>query len=338
MLLLKTYTKPDLSAFNRIQKFVECHCDNNFFQSVYAFNIFFEAKNHSPIYLTVEKNGELMGVLLAVIIKNGGFIKGFFSGRCVVWGGPLANNNDPDAINLLLQNLNTQIKNKAIYTQFRNNKPCSDKLKSIFRRNNYSYSSHLNIIHDLSLPIKEQWHNVHKGRRKNINRAIRQGVIFKKVISKNEFDKAYALIKSTYKRIKLPLADKCLFDTSFAQLIEHGVFKTFVAVYKNKIISTRMVLCYNKTIYDWYAGTDENHLNKYPNDFMPWKIIEWGSLNGYKIFNFGGAGKLNKPYGVRDFKIKYGGTLVEHGRFEKIINKLFYKIGQIGIVALRTIN
>ena len=33
---------------------------------------------------------------------------------------------------------------------------------------------------------------------------------------------------------------------------------------------------------------------------------------------FGGAGKPDKPYGVRDYKLKFGGQLVNWGRFEKV--------------------
>ena len=38
----------------------------------------------------------------------------------------------------------------------------------------------------------------------------------------------------------------------------------------------------------------------------------------YTIFDFGGAGKPNEEYGVRDFKKKYGGKLVNFGRYEKV--------------------
>jgi serine/alanine adding enzyme len=32
------------------------------------------------------------------------------------------------------------------------------------------------------------------------------------------------------------------------------------------------------------------------------------------VMDFGGAGRPNEPYGVRDFKAKYGGRLVDFGR------------------------
>lgn len=52
--------------------------------------------------------------------------------------------------------------------------------------------------------------------------------------------------------------------------------------------------------------------------------IEYGLKNHLKIFDFMGAGKPSEDYGVRDFKGKFGGELVEHGRFIKINNALLF--------------
>ena len=44
-----------------------------------------------------------------------------------------------------------------------------------------------------------------------------------------------------------------------------------------------------------------------------------------------GAGQPNVPYGVRNFKAEFGGTLVEHGRFLCVVNPLLFKIGTLGV-------
>ena len=48
-----------------------------------------------------------------------------------------------------------------------------------------------------------------------------------------------------------------------------------------------------------------------------------------------GAGKPNEAYGVRDFKSKFGGELVEHGRFLYVSNPLFYYLGKKAIKVLK---
>ena len=55
---------------------------------------------------------------------------------------------------------------------------------------------------------------------------------------------------------------------------------------------------------------------------------------GLTEFDFMGAGLKTKPYSVRDFKSQFGGDLVEHGRYLKILNPLIYKVGKIGLNVL----
>jgi lipid II:glycine glycyltransferase (peptidoglycan interpeptide bridge formation enzyme) len=64
-----------------------------------------------------------------------------------------------------------------------------------------------------------------------------------------------------------------------------------------------------------------------------WEILRWGAENGYKVYDFGGAGKPEERSGVRDFKAKFGGQLVSYGRNTKnhspqliMVSKLGYKI------------
>lgn len=104
------------------------------------------------------------------------------------------------------------------------------------------------------------------------------------------------------------------------------------------MIGVRIVLCYKELIYDWFAGADEKYLRYRPNDILPWEVMKWGSLNGYKVFDFGGAGIPNVPYGVRDYKLKFGGELVNFGRFENIHKPILMKIGKFGLRVYKKIN
>lgn len=319
--------------------FVHTHSHNNIFQTLEIREVYLLTKNYEPLIITVsDDNGDILGVLLAIIQKEHNGILGIFSSRSIIIGGPIILNNNPEVLHLLLNKYNEKIRRKVIFSQFRNLREFSLGEKEIFDKNGYKYEPHLDIIHSLTKPIEEQWKSLHSGRRKNIRRAERMGLIFREIQNDTEFEKAYQLVKETYKHIKLPMPDKSLFLVSYRELTGNGIFKVFVAVYDNEIIATRMVLCYNALIYDWYAGASELHLDKYPNDFLPWKVMEWGSKNRYKYFDFGGAGKPGIPYGVRDHKLKFGGELVEFGRYEKINNNLLMNISKLGFVLYKKIH
>ena len=65
--------------------------------------------------------------------------------------------------------------------------------------------------------------------------------------------------------------------------------------------------------------------------------IEYGYEHGLMYFDFMGAGKPGEEYGVREFKAKFGGEMVEYGRFIRINNPLLYKLGTSSLSILKQI-
>jgi len=318
-------------------KMVKSHSQGNIFQSTEMYQVYKETKNYEPVSLAVvNEKDEILAVLLAVIQKEHQGLLGIFSSRSIIIGGPLVKDKNTKVLDFLLSEYNKRINGKAIYSQIRN---IFDQswAKEIYFKHSFEYEAHLDILHDLKIPLEEQFTALHKGRRKNIRRAERSLLVFRQVVDKHEFNISLELIKGTYNRVKLPIPDDSLFRSSFKELYSLGIMKIFVAEYNEQIIGARMVLCYGDLIYDWYAGASEDHLDKYPNDYLPWKIMEWGSENGYLKFDFGGAGKPNVPYGVRDHKLKFGGDLVEFGRYEAVHNHLLLKIGELGLKVYKKI-
>jgi lipid II:glycine glycyltransferase (peptidoglycan interpeptide bridge formation enzyme) len=49
-----------------------------------------------------------------------------------------------------------------------------------------------------------------------------------------------------------------------------------------------------------------------------------------------GAGIPDRPYGVRDFKMEFGGEVVEYGRYLCIRKPVLYKIGKWGVKILKS--
>ena len=51
---------------------------------------------------------------------------------------------------------------------------------------------------------------------------------------------------------------------------------------------------------------------------------------GYKFFDFGGAEKPDVPYGIRDYKIQFGGKLVNYSRYNLVKNPIKMKLAETG--------
>ena len=107
--------------------------------------------------------------------------------------------------------------------------------------------------------------------------------------------------------------------------------------YEGKVISGMMCpILDGKAIYEWYVcGLDENFRECYPSVVATYAAIEYAKEHGLQLFDFMGAGKPDIPYGVRDFKMEFGGELVEYGRYVCVQKPILYKLGKLGIEILR---
>ena len=106
---------------------------------------------------------------------------------------------------------------------------------------------------------------------------------------------------------------------------------------KDEIIGGSVCVAFdNKILYEWFVcGRDGVYKNIFPSTLATWAAIEYAATNKFEKFDMMGAGKPEEGYGVRQFKAKFGGELVEHGRFLYVINPLLYKTGEFAIKMLR---
>jgi len=315
--------------------FVFSHPAGNIFQTQALYKVYAETKNYFPINIAVTdpKSHEIDGVMCGVIIREMGGFLGNFSARSIVQGGPLVTSpSKKDVVRELVSKYDYQASRSSLYTEIRNIYDAQDTLNHI---NNYSYIDHLNFIINLNQSEDGLWGQIHKSRRKNINRAEKAGVVVEEIVSRDRISVFHKLLIETYNNVKVPLADISLFESAFQQLIPKGLAKFFLARHENNYIGARAVLLYKDRIYDWYAGAAAGALSYYPNEYLVWHILKWGIENNYSDFDFGGAGAPDKPYGPREFKRRFGGKLVNYGRYVRPYSKEKIKVAEIGFKVYR---
>lgn len=321
----------DADAIDKAQwkRFVSDHPQGTVFQTPQMFEAYKATTNYKPLVTACFEGNSLMGILLAVVQKEyGGFI-GKFSARSIIWGGPLIKEGNLDIFQSLLDAYDREAKKKAIYSQFRNMTDWT-WATPIYNSCKYLQEDHLNIIINLKKSEDELWKSVHSKRRNEIRRAYKEKLEFSIHQDENTLESGYNILHEVYKYAKLPFPDISLFKNILAQSTDDFGLKIFAAEYNSTIIGAMFALVYKNRIYDWYAGSYRDSRDKYPNDLIPWEVMKWGKLNGYEIFDFGGAGRPGIPYGVRDYKLKYGGQLVNFGRWEKVHQPISMVIAKSG--------
>lgn len=331
---------PTQIKINQWKDFVYSHPKGNTFQTPEMFEIFSKTAGVEPTLIAaIDENNEILGLLVAIIQRERSDVLGFFSSRAVIDGGPIIQDDNIEVLDEIIKGFKVFVKRKVIYTLFRNFGEWTDEEKKVFSKHGFNYREHLNILVDLTKSEDELWQEVHKNRKKEIKNGLRKGVVVKliSIKEKQNIDSPYQIIKNLYDDLKLPLPEKLLFQNSSEILSHDPKMLLFGAYVNDELIGVRFVICYKNDIYDWYAGSIREYLNYRPNDILPWEIFKWGKTNNYSTFDFGGAGDPKKPYGVRDYKLKFGGNLVNYGRFLWINYPMIYFLGTLYLKLIKII-
>jgi hypothetical protein len=283
-------------------------------------------------------NHKIYGGLIGYIsIEKGGILR-YISSRAIIQGGPLfmEETMDSDIIGSLLQSYDASAARYAIYSEIWNLTDHA-RFDRVIKQNNYQFIEHLNFLIDLQQPISAIWDNFGQYRKRNINRSQKKGVSILEVQHFYEIDIFYKLIEETYRRTKIPLAPKTLFTAVFDILASKGYAKFFLAEYQGEFIGARAILMYKGKVHDWYAGSRKDAHFLHPDESLVWHILKWSVANNYGIFDFGGAGRPDEEYGPREFKRRFGGKMVNFGRYRKVYAPIRTKIAEAGFKLYRKI-
>lgn len=292
----------------------------------YAHN---EVIGKSATVLALAESGRLIS-LVVVTFHNEFGLKAFFSRRGIIYGGPLISNNDTKSLDLLLQQLNIIIKSKTIYSEIRNFSDCNN-FKPFFEKRGWEYVPHHNIRIDLSSHDKYSLLNKFQyNRRREIRLSLENGASYLLCNNDDQVREVYKVLKQNYHdRVKLPLPGVDFFLRYF----HTDALKIFAVVHNNEIIGGSFCpVIENRCLFTfYYCGFRDYHKKIFPTHLAILAAMEYCIDKKIPHFDFMGAGKPGVEYGVRKYKMEFGGELVEYGRFMKINKHLLYKIGELGI-------
>ncbi len=300
--------------------FVDGHPAGNIFHSPEMFHVFARAKGHQPTLWAAVDDSEsgqrLLALLLPVYVTLMGGLFRRLTTRAIAYGGVLcaAGPEGEKALAMLLETYKQEAKGRALFTELRNLSDIS-RLQPALCDYGFVYNDHLNYLVDLNRSPEAVLQNIGPRTRKKIRQALRKGEVI--IEEANQYEQAvhcYKLLQKTYAAAQVPLADWPLFEAAFDILHAQGMAKFLLARVDDDYAAASVELIYKDVIYGWYGGMDRAYGDYIPNELLLWHIFEWGAANGYKAYDFGGAGRPDEKYGVRDFKAKFGGQLVGYGR------------------------
>lgn len=343
---MKIFTDNEIDRGNW-SRLVETSATGTWFQSPEAFDFYASMpKLFKPFAIGLEKEGKLRAVCVGYVTVEKSAIKQRMTRRAIIVGGPALADDATDAeVAELMKAVRNQLKGEAIYVETRNFNDYS-RWKEAFAKSAFEYVPHLNFHVDTS-SVETVEANLGKSRKRDIKTSIRDGAqiidLANDINSEFEREKMaheyYEILSNLYKtKVKTPLFPESFFQT----LAKHpdGRF-LLVALPKedgsSEIIGgTVCVAQEGKCLYEWFVcGRDGEWKSIFPSSLATYAGIMYAAEHGMSRFDMMGAGKPDEAYGVRDFKARFGGKEVEHGRFLCVTKPLLYKIGVLGVKILK---
>ncbi len=266
-------------------------------------------------------NDELMAVVVYVIQKESG-IKSFLSKRCIIFSGPLF--NDDNALRVVLIHLE-QFVSGCVYMEIRNGYS-TEPYHPVYRALGWKYLPWLNFIVNTS-DSESMLKRASESRRRQLKKADKMGVIMDNPKDESEVLEFYRILVHLYQtKIKKPLPTYEMFMAYFLQDP-----RSIVLVYhQDKVIGG--ILCpflEGVGMYEFYiAGLDQEYKDCYPSAVATYGAMKQACEMGIPIFDFMGGGSPDEGYGVREFKSRFGGEQVEWGRWLKVRKKAIYQLGK----------
>lgn len=330
MLQLLTYDEIDPSAW---QTLVDSSPYATWFQTKEAYAFYASLPEEmEPFAIGVEEDGHLTGVIVGYITQEKNPIKQLFTCRSIIIGGPLLDEHiSNNALSALLLTAKRITKN-SIYVETRNFHNYSHR-RDLFEDCKFQYQPHLNFqVDTTSVDLVES--RLGKNRKRDIKTSIRDGATVIEHPTIEQVRTYYAMLKHLYTtKIKTPLFSWDFFEKLYA----HSNGRFILVELNGKIIGgTVCVELPERCLYEWFVcGRDGEWKSIFPSSLATYAGIRYAAEHGCSRFDMMGAGKPDEAYGVRDFKARFGGKQVEHGRFLCVRKPLLYRIGKLGVKLLK---
>jgi len=321
------------------RRFVKEHPAGNVFHTPEMFEVFRCTKGHCPELWAAAEDGRVLALLLPVRITLMGGVLRCFSTRAVVYGSVLCapGAEGKQALALLLRTYTREVGGFPLFTELRNLSSL-ETLQPTLNECDFVYEDHLNYLIDLDRPPEEILQSIGRRTSKHIRRGFRRGeVIIEEVKDREQVAACYDLLRKTYQAARIPLADRSLFEAAFALLYPKGMVRFTLASVGQAPVAVSVELLYKDVVYGWAGGMDRDYSSYMPNELLMWHILEWGAENGYRVYDFGGAGKPDEEYGPREFKAKFGGDLVCYGRNTYVHSQARLMLSKLGYVIYRAL-
>lgn len=256
------------------------------------------------------------------------------SSRSIWFAEPICNDDEvgQEALSALVARHDREVGRKVLFSEIRPLLQAGTE-RQVLVDAGYEPYDYLNYVVDLSDGEEALWSRLSKSCRKQIKKCESKGVTLERASGDDAIEQMYACVQTSYERSAIPLAGAELFLAAVQEFDAKQV-DIRLAKFHGNVVASGITLKYQDRVFAWYGGA-ERVVGLSPFSLLTWDEIKCGSREGFRLYDFGGAGIPDRPYGPREFKSKFGGELVNYGRYRKANSKIAFAAAESAFKLLK---
>lgn len=271
---------------------------NSIFHSSSWARVLKETYGYEPRYFTIIDQGRILALIPVMEVKS------FLTGKRGV-SLPFTDYCEPILDNgIKLQDLINSITEygKKVgwrYVEFRGGNTLSP----------FTFPSFTYLRHTLNLSEKEDpiFSNFRDSTKRNIKKAMKEGVKVKIDHSRESVEEFYGLNCMTRKQHGLPPQPFGFFEKIHDHIISKDLGMVVLASLNQENIASAIYFHFGREAFYKYGASDNKYQYFRANNLVMWEAIKWYSQNGYKAFCLGRTEPENQ--GLIQFKSGWGTTI-----------------------------
>jgi FemAB-related protein (PEP-CTERM system-associated) len=279
----------------RWDEYVLAHPGGTFFHQWKWREIISTNFGYEPLYLCVEDNGEIQGILPLFLVRSLLFGRSLVAIPLAVYGGILASTETAEAI-LLEKAMALGTQHKAKYLELRGN-PHLPTGKSTQAANTHIPATqkdlYVTFVEEIDSVDDVNFARIPRKQRRMVRQGEKHGLRF--ALDNNRLRDFYQIYAASVRNLGTPVFGYPYFENVVESFGDQC--KVFLVDFQGKGIAGVLVFFYKNQVLPYYGGALKECFHLAPSDFMYWELMKYGAAQGYKIFDFGrskqGTGSFN---------------------------------------------
>ena len=315
--------------------FVQSHPRGTIFSTKRFIAAYTATPGYDPLAIAaIDSEGNILGVLVAVLIETKGPWPSVFNKRSVMFVEPIAvpGQRGIEAVRELIREHDQRMSGAAVFSEIRPVSPWSEDQDWLIE-SGYKSLNYRNYELDLTEKLEDIFRGMSPKRRNNVRSNERRGLTVREGMPAEDMDLFFEHMQHSYQHARMPLVCRQHFVEVFASLQTRD-YRLTIAELNGVPIASACHLCFGNRVFWWSAGTQRiSGISAQAS--LVWESIQWAANQGYKVYDFAGAGWEGEDYGPGTFKARFGGQEVNCGRYRKVYSKWRMRLAVAGFMLAR---